>query len=68
MHDRGPRIHSGLFLLPVSTTFLVTCCSHRVDQNEDLKYLEGGILMSEFFEVRHKRKIDMEFRVLQRMT
>jgi len=68
MHDRGPRIHSGLFLLPVSTTFLVTCCFIRVDQNDDLKYLEGGILMSEFFEVRNKRKIDMEFRVLQRMT
>ena len=69
MHDRGPRIHSGLFLLPVSTAFLFTCCSLiRVDQNDDLKYLEGGILMSEFFEVRNKRKIDMEFRVLQRMT
>lgn len=24
--------------------------------------------MSEFFEIRNKRKIDMEFRVLQRMT
>jgi hypothetical protein len=68
MHDRGPRIHSGLFLFPVSTIFLVTCCFLRVDQNDDLKYLEGGILMSEFFEVRNKRKIDMEFRVLQRMT
>jgi hypothetical protein len=41
---------------------------YRVDQNEDLKYLERGITMSEFFEIRTKRKIDMEFRVLQRMT
>jgi len=40
----------------------------RVDQNEDLKYLERGILMNDFFEIRNKRKIDMEFRVLQRMT
>jgi len=37
---------------------------HRVDQNDDLKYLERGILMNEFFDIRNKRKIDMEFRVL----
>lgn len=40
----------------------------RVDGNDDLKFLERGILLEDFYEVRCKRKYDMEFRVLQRMT
>ncbi len=39
-----------------------------MDGNEDLQYLERGILLDEFFDMREKRKFDMEFRVLQRMT
>ena len=41
---------------------------NRVDGNEDLKFLERGILLEDFYEVRCKRKYDMEFRILQRMT
>jgi hypothetical protein len=36
--------------------------------NEDLKFLERGLTLEDFFDVRNKRKFDMEFRVLQRMT
>ena len=32
--------------------------------NDDLKFLEGGILLEDFFEMRSKRKFDMEFRIL----
>lgn len=32
--------------------------------NEDLKYLERGLPLEDFFELRSKRKFDMEFRVL----
>ena len=40
----------------------------RVDKNEDLKFLERGILVEEFIDMRDKRKFEMEFRILQRMT
>jgi hypothetical protein len=39
-----------------------------VDKNDDLKFLERGITLEEFVDVRSKRKYDMEFRILQRMT
>jgi hypothetical protein len=39
-----------------------------VDKNEDLKFLERGILVEEFADMREKRKFEMEFRILQRMT
>ena len=39
-----------------------------MDKNEDLKFLETGILIKEFDKMKEKRKYDMEFRVLQRMT
>ena len=39
-----------------------------MDQNEDLKNLERGIPIEDFKDIRTKRMIDMEFRVLQRMT
>ena len=32
--------------------------------HEDLKYLERGILVEEFDNMKEKRKYDMEFRVL----
>lgn len=42
--------------------------SNRVEGNEDLKFLERGIPLEEFCDVREKRRFDMEFRVLLRMT
>ena len=52
-------------------TTLISCIlilksddSFRVDKNEDLKYLERGILVEEFDNMKEKRKYDMEFRVL----
>ena len=52
-------------------TTLISCIlifkyvnSLRVDKNEDLKYLERGILVEEFDNMKEKRKYDMEFRVL----
>ena len=40
----------------------------RVDKNDDLKFLERGIALEEFSDMREKRKYEMEFRILQRMT
>jgi hypothetical protein len=39
-----------------------------VDKNEDLKFLERGIPIEEFSHVKSKRKFEMEFRILSRMT
>lgn len=37
--------------------------------NEDLKSLEWGILIEDFYDVKDdKQKIEMEFRILSRMT
>lgn len=40
----------------------------RVDKNDDLKFLERGIPLEDFNDLKEKRKYDMEFRILQRMT
>ncbi len=39
-----------------------------MDKNEDLKFLERGIAIEEFTDMKEHRKMEMEFRVLQRMT
>jgi len=39
-----------------------------VDKNEDLQYLECGIPIEDFYGMKEKRKFEMEFRVLSRMT
>jgi len=42
--------------------------TYRVDKNDDLKSLERGIILEEFVDMRDKRRYEMEFRILQRMT
>jgi hypothetical protein len=32
--------------------------------NDDLKFLERGITLEDFFDMKSKRKYDMEFRIL----
>eukprot|EP00347_Sterkiella_histriomuscorum_P012601 403367944 len=39
-----------------------------VDKNEDLKFLERGIALENLSDIKEQKRLEMEFRVLQRMT
>ena len=55
-------------IIRISCNYLIQLIIYRVDKNDDLKFLERGIALEEFSDMREKRKYEMEFRILQRMT